>query len=218
MVWTNQFQTIYTRRLIIVSIFSIKPDLYRPTSLGSRTRMIEPAYTRFTYVRFEPLICKSENSLEPSWSKVRTCRAPAHAQFPGQSTSRKLNQSPRRNEFTYLSTLIGYHQAAGVWLFDPCRAATHRRGVREAGIHLALRATRHWSSLISLGLDSTKVSLPLHKDGGRPPSVQPTWQLCFVLLTEHNAKKPLTAASPLGFHSIEIDLPSARMSPTHLAL
>lgn len=92
---------------------------------------------------------------------------PAHAQFPGQSTSRKLNQSPRRNEFTYFSTLIGYHRGAGVWLFDPGTPGVSRERGRDPP---GPRATRHWSSLISLGHEFWEVGCPWTKMVAHPPS------------------------------------------------
>lgn len=103
--------------------------------------------------------------MEPPSSPRAVC--PAHAQFPGQSTSRKLNQSPRRNEFTYFSTLIGYHRGAGVWLFDPGTPGVSRERGRDPP---GPGATRHWSSLISLGHEFWEVGCPWTKMVGHPPS------------------------------------------------
>lgn len=112
------------------------------------------------------LICKSENSLEPPSSPRAVC--PAHAQFPGQSTSRKLNQSPRRNEFTYFFDLD--------WLPPRGRGVTFRPW-HSGGVSWARQGST-WpggnAPLVLVNFIRPWILggwLPLNKDGG-PPSVQ----------------------------------------------
>lgn len=151
------------------------------------------------------LICKSENSLEPPSSPRAVC--PAHAQFPGQSTSRKLNQSPRRNEFTYFFDLD--------WLPPRGRGVTFRPW-HSGGVSWARQGST-WpggnAPLVLVNFIRPWILggwLPLNKDGG-PPSVQNP-----ILSNRKegegrgekgdNEKKALIRRSSRGDFRLEIDL------------
>lgn len=83
-------------------------------------------------------------------------------QRPGNLTNRLVETSSLIS-----STLIGYHRGAGVWLFDPGTPGVSRERGRDPP---GPGATRHWSSLISLGHEFWEVGCPWTKMVGHPPS------------------------------------------------
>lgn len=83
-------------------------------------------------------------------------------QRPGNLTNRLVETSSLIS-----STLIGYHRGAGVWLFDPGTPGVSRERGRDPP---GPGATRHWSSLISLGHEFWEAGCPWTKMVGHPPS------------------------------------------------
>lgn len=121
-------------------------------------------------------------------------------QRPGNLTNRLVETSSLIS-----STLIGYHRGAGVWLFDPGTPGVSRERGRDPP---GPGATRHWSSLISLGHEFWEVGCPWTKMVGHPPSKTRSFRI------ERrgkggkgdNEKKALIRRSSRGDFRLEIDL------------
>lgn len=83
-------------------------------------------------------------------------------QRPGNLTNRLVETSSLISR-PWLVTTVG----AGVWLFDPGTPGVSRERGRDPP---GPRATRHWSSLISLGHEFWEVGCPWTKMVAHPPS------------------------------------------------